>query len=449
MAEAVKMPKLGLQMTVGVITKWLVAEGDTVSKGDPIFSIETDKLVSDVESTASGVVLKIVAKEGDELEIMEPCCYIGQPGEAIPDGDNAAGTPEAGNAPVAGQPQAAAAPPQAAAAAPRACGRLLATPYARKLAHDFGLTLEEIPGTGPNGRIQRDDVLAWQEKQRVKITPVAKKLAAEYGVDCSDIIGSGPEGRIQKADVQAAYQAMQAAPDADAALEEDTFQKPMSTMRKTVGRRLLESKQNIPHVYFEDEVDATAMIEARKLFQDAALRKNGTKLTYNDMILKAVAQALSEFQDINAQTDGQTITYFRHVHLGMAVAVPTGLIVPVIRRAEEKTMAEISREASGLAERAKAGKLSMDEFTGGTFTVSNLGGYGLEGFQAIINPPESGILAVGSIKEKAVAVDHQLAVRPMMKIVGSFDHRLIDGALAARFMVRVKELLESAVALFF
>lgn len=435
MAESINMPKLGLQMTTGTITKWLVAEGDTVHKGDPVFSIETDKLASDVEATASGVVLKIVVHEGDEVPIMAPCCYVGAPGETV---DSIA--PGEAPSPVA---------PPAAAPAP-AGGRLLATPCAKRLAREFGLELREIRGSGPNGRIQRDDVLAFRDSARLKITPVAKKLAQELGVDTAKITGTGPNGRIQKEDVLAARQAApQVSPAAAPVGSEDFVTKPMSAMRKTIGRRLLESKQNIPHVYFEDEVDATSMQEVRKLLQDAATRKNGNKLTYNDMVLKAVAQALSEFPEINSQIEGENVTSFRHVQLGMAVAIPNGLIVPVIRHAEEKSLAEISKDAAALAAKAKAGKLTTEEFTGGTFSVSNLGGYGLEGFHAIINPPESGIMAVGSIREKAVVVEHQLAVRPMMKIVGSFDHRLVDGALAAQFMVRVKQLLENAAALVF
>lgn len=439
MAVAVNMPKFGLQMTSGMITQWLVAEGDTVKKGDPIFSIETDKIVSDVESTASGVLLKILVPAGEEAKIMEPCCYVGEPGEKLPD---AAAEAEA-VAEIATQSPAA--PVQefvpAEVEAPPT-GRLLATPYARKLVKDFGIDITTIKGTGPNGRIQKRDVLSAQEGSRIKITPVAKKLAEQSGVDYASIIGSGPNGRVQKEDVLSAVRTPQAASDADCTI------KPMSAMRKTVARRLTESKQNIPHVYYEDEVDATGLIAARELFQNAALKKNGNKLTFNDVILKAVAAALAEFADVNAQIQGENIAYFRHVNLGFAVSIPNGLIVPVIKCAEEKSVAELSKEASQLTDKARSGRLMPDEFTGGTFTVSNLGGYGLENFHAIINPPEAGILAVGAIRKKPVVVNDSVIVRPMMRIAGSLDHRLVDGALAAQFMARIKQLIEDATALF-
>ncbi|HWR22120.1 MAG TPA: dihydrolipoamide acetyltransferase family protein [Feifaniaceae bacterium] len=439
MAVAVNMPKLGLQMTSGVITQWLVAEGDAVKKGDPIFSIETDKIVSDVESTASGTVLKILVPAGGEAKIMEPCCYVGAPGEKLPD---AAAEVNAAAEPVT-QPPAAPAPELAPAAAEAPAGRLFATPYARKLAKDFGVDIHTVRGTGPNGRIQKRDVLSAQEDGRVRITPAAKKLAEQSGVDYAALSGSGPNGRVQKEDVLSAVRTPDAASDADCTI------KPMSAMRKTVARRLTESKQNIPHVYYEDEVDATGLIAARELFQNAALKKNGSKLTYNDIILKAVAAALAEFADVNAQIRGEDVAYFRHVNLGFAVSIKNGLIVPVIKKAEEKSVAELSKEASQLTEKARSGRLVPEEFTGGTFTVSNLGGYGLENFHAVINPPESGILAVGAIRKKPVVVNDAIVVRPMMRIAASLDHRLVDGALAAQFLARVKQLLEDAAALFF
>jgi len=368
----------------------LQAIPDAITKGQPIFAVETDKLADDVEATVSGVVLKIVVGEGEDADVMAPCCYVGEPGEVLKL-----------DAPAAAAPAGAEPEPQPA------------------------------------------------EEVRAAATPAAKRLARELGVDLRTVRGTGPSGRIQEADVRAAKAAGAGpAPDAPQPAEACTV-KPLSEMRRTIARRLLESKRTIPHVYFEDEVDATAMIRARRLFEAAALERNGRKLSFNDLVLKAVAAALTEFPEINARTDGETVTTFRHVNIGMAVAVDRGLIVPVIRSAEEKSVAEISKEAAELAQRARSGKLGMDEYTGGTFSVSNLGSFGLESFHAIINPPEVGILAVGSIKEKVVAVEHQPAVRPMMRIAGSFDHRLVDGAVAARFMLRVKELLENAPVLFF
>ena len=391
MAETVIMPKLGLQMTVGLITEWHVAEGDTVRKGDPLFAVETDKLASEVESTADGVVLQIVAPEGSEVPVAEPVCYIGQPGER-PGGAPAAETPAAPEAPD-GAP-AAEAPSEAPAA------RLLITPCARRLCRELGIDPAAVRGTGPRGRIQRDDVLACR--------PAAPAPAP------------GPA---------------------------EAWRKPLSGMRRTVGRRLLESKTTIPHVYFEDRADATALQALRRQLAEAALRKNGTKLTVNDFVLKATATALAEFPALNVRLDGDELVGYDSVSLGMAVAVEDGLLVPVIPDAAGRSLSELSVAAADLAARARSGKLTLDEISGSTFTVSNLGGYGLERFHAIINPPEVGILAVGAIRDRVVAVDGRPEVRPMMCLSASFDHRLVDGALAAQFLARVRALLESPAEL--
>lgn len=363
--ECVCMPKLGLQMTGGLITEWYIKEGDTIQKGEPLFAVETDKLASDVESTASGKILKILVPAGEEAEVSAPCCYVGSEGE------------KAGET---------------------------------------------------------------EEKSRILAAPAARALAKELGIDLEKIMGSGPGGRIQKKDVLAAK------PQEDAA---DSHTEPLSSMRRTIASRLSGSKQEIPHIYMDVEVDADAMVKARELFGEASVKQNGRKLTYNDMVLKAAALAVFEFPAVNSRLEEGAIRYFHSVHLGMAVHAEQGLFVPVIRDAQKKSMAEISREAAELAERARAGRLRPEDMEGGTFTVSNIGNAGIDGFHAIINPPEAGILAAASIQEKPAAVNHAVVLRPVMRISGSFDHRLIDGACAAKFMMRVKELLEDAVALFY
>lgn len=441
MAEAIIMPKLGLQMKAGIITQWYVKEGDAVTKDMPVFAIETDKLSSDVESPVDGVILKIAAAEGDEVEITKACCYVGAEGESWA-GESQTGDDKDAGSVSAPEPVTAVISPARSVEA--VSGRIFATPLARKTAGDLGVDLIAVKGSGPGGRIVNQDVVIFSADQRVRISPAARKIAAAAGVDTNNLTGSGPGGRICKADVLAAAGTAQSASQP----ADNTENRPLSAMRRTIGRRLTESKQTIPHVYFRNDVDAGSLLEARRLFQDAAYRKNGNKLTVNDIILKATAQALAEFPEINTQTDGEQVTVFPDVQLGLAVSIAGGLIVPVIRRAQEKSAAEISREAFILAEKARTGKLMPEEFTGGTFTVSNLGGFGLDDFQAIINPPESGILAVGSIKKRPAVVADELVVRPMMTITGSFDHRLVDGALAARFMVRLTELLEHAVELF-
>lgn len=392
--EAVGMPKLGLQMTCGLITEWYVKEGDFVNKGDPIFAVETDKLASDVESTATGTVLKIVVQAGDEAEVMEPCCYVGEKEED------------------------AATEKKAEEKAEKNGERVRITPAAKRLAQELNIDISSIAGTGPDGRIQKEDILAASEKAE------------------ANTVSAAPEPEAVKAS--------QGLED-----EEPGRTKALSSMRRVIAERLSESKKQIPHIYMDIEVNASSMVRARNLFKDVSVRKNGTKLTYNDIVVKAAATAVSEFQEMNSRLEGQELRYFDHVNIGVAVSVPNGLLVPVIRNAEEKSVSEISKTIAELAGKAREGKLLPDDITGGTFTVSNIGNVGIDGFHAIINPPEIGILAVASIIEKAVVVEHELTVQPMLKISGSFDHRVIDGAYAAKFMVRLKELLEDAFSLFY
>ena len=421
---------------------------------------ETEKIVTDVESTASGTVLKILVQAGEEVPITEPCCYVGDASDEVP------GVPAASSVQdLPAQPETPSAPEKAAEVPAKAeavsvsgpAGRKFSTPAARYTAKQFGVDIALISGTGPNGRIQKADVLAFAESSRIKITPIAKKLAAEYGVDYSGIAGSGPNGRIQKADILAAAQRLASAPApvdkvvkaAEESVDDGSWTTPVTSLRRVIAERLTASKQNIPHIYMDVDVDASSMISARNMFKDASARKNGKSITYNDIVLKAVATAISEFQNVNARFEGNVIRYFKNVNLGVAVNLPNGLMVPVIRNAEQLSMAELSHTAATLAERAKSGKILPDDLTGGVFTVSNIGNVGIETFHAIINPPESGIIAVASVIEKPVVVNHQLEIRPMMKLSGSFDHRILDGAVAAKFMVRVKELLEDSVSLFF
>ena len=325
-------------------------------------------------------MLKILAQAGEEIEITKPCCYVGEEGEA--------------------------------------------------------LRLEETQSPAP---------VKISEKPPISITPLAKKMAKEYNVDYTNIKGSGAGGRIQKEDILAFLDERKSEPEIECIEKrkpEEAEYRPVSAMRKTIGKRRAESKRESPHVYFQNEVDATQLLHAKKIFSDRALLKNGNKLTINHIILKCTAFVLAEFRDINARLADDRIAYFPHVNLGMAVSVQNGLLVPVIRNAEEKSLLEISKEAFELAKKARDGKLMPEEYEDGTFTVSNLGAAGIDGFQAIINPPEAGILAIGAIKEKPAVIDGQIVIRPMMTLTGSFDHRLIDGETAAKFMARISEVLE-------
>jgi len=433
MAETVKMPKNGLTMREGTVAKIHVKKGEAVKKGQPLLEYETDKITGEMESPQDGTVLEIYVQEGDTVEVLAPLMAVGDPVEAVAAAAKIAEEkPVAQDAPVEIKPTAVIG------------GRILASPLARKLARDYGFALENITATGPDGRIVKKDVEQAMQTSKVRATPLAKKFAREKGIDLKRVPGSGPNGRIQRSDVETMERPQIQKPpvQAAAAVPAGARREKMSAMRRTIAQRLQQSKQTIPHVYFKCEVDATGITEVKNTISPVMQQKYGQKLSVNDIVLAAAAAVLKEFPVFSAQVDGDEIVHMDAVHLGFAVSLENGLIVPVIRHADRLTLAALSMEAAKLAGKAKAMQLSREEITGGTFTVSNLGGYGLEEFFAIINPPESGILAVGTAIEKAVAVNGQLAVRPMMTLCLSVDHRLIDGAVAAAFLKRLKETLE-------
>jgi len=434
MAETIKMPKNGLTMREGTVAKIHVKKGAAVKKGEPLIEYETDKITGEIESPRDGTVLEIYAQEGDTVEVLAPLLAIGDPGEAVA---AEVKTAEAAAEERYEQPAA----PVANATAPAALGRKLASPLARKLARDYGLTLDGIPGTGPDGRIVKKDIERALEASKVRATPLAKKIAREKGIDLSTVPGSGVGGRIQKTDVESVQIQPVSAPMA--AVRAGGRREKMSAMRRTIAQRLQQSKQTIPHVYFKCEVNAAALLEQKNTISPVMQQKYGQKLSVNDIILAAAAAVLREFPVFGARSDGDEIVYMDAVHLGFAVSLENGLIVPVIRDADKLPLPALAIEAAKLAIKAKAMQLKTEEITGGTFTVSNLGSYGMEEFFAIINPPESAILAVGAAMEKAVVIDGSIAIRPMMTLCLSVDHRIIDGAVAAAFMKRLKETLEN------
>jgi pyruvate dehydrogenase E2 component (dihydrolipoamide acetyltransferase) len=442
MAVYAKMPKMGLTMKSGTISKIKVSLNDPVKAGDVLMEFETDKITSEIESPIDGTVLDILAKEGEEVEVLTPLCLIGDRDEEIGNMKSLRSMEYTFNEMTDVSSHKRQGEPIAEVSLNDRYA--LASPLAKKLALKFCLSLKDLTGTGPNGRIVEKDVINAKNAMKVRATPLAEKLAKENGIDINMVTGSGIKGRIVKDDILFASQKDDIEEGAISVSEvsEEHHREKMSSMRKTIARRLQMSKQSIPHVYFRCEVDATSILKLKNTFSPIMQKKHGQKLSVNDIVLGATAAALKEFPVFNAQVDEDEIIYFETVNLGFAVNIENGLIVPVIRSADKLSLPYIAMEAGRLAERAKAKHLATEEYSGGTFTVSNLGGYGMEEFSAIINPPETGILAVGSIIEKAVIVDHQITVRPVMKMCLSVDHRLIDGVTAASFLKVLSTILE-------
>jgi len=450
MAKEVILPKLGQTMEEGTVVKWLKKEGDSVKKGDILLEIQTDKAVLEVESFAEGTLLKALAKEGDVVPVLQVIGYVGKTGEKLPETKAApkAETPktEAPPKPVAVEKKAApavvAAPapvissvptpapmPVPAAAPAVSSGRLLISPRARKLVNESVINPRKISGSGPEGRIVEKDVLAYLEQAGyydLKITPTAKILAREHNIDITEIKGSGPGGRVGKADV---LKAQREKP------------KTLSQMRGIIARRMSQSALNVPHFFSTAVVDMTPIVELR-----TRLKKSDPdlKISFNDFVVSAVAQPLREFPLVNSVCFGDTYTTHEEINVGVAVSLDDGLIVPVIRNADRKKLSQIGQEGRELAEKARSKKLTPEEYTGGTFTVSNMGMLGVESFTAIINPGEGAILAVGAIQPTPMAVNGDIKVRSIMKMTLSSDHRIIDGATAASFMAVLKEKLETS-----
>jgi len=424
------LPKMGNSVEDAEIVKWFKSEGDTVQEGDPLFSIQTDKAEVECECTASGVLRKILVPAGVEVPVLTVVALVGAADEALPEGvGGAAPAPAAASAPAAQATPAAAAP---AAAPVAAGGGAKASPRARKLAEEKGVDLGAVAGSGPGGRVLAGDVAEAAAAQgSVKATPVARRVAENAGVDLRGVSGTGIGGKITKDDVLQA----KAAPAAAPAPEPGAKRAALTPMRRIIAQRMCESKFAAPHYYVTVEVDMLAA----KQFRAA---NKAFKASFNDLVLFAAAKALREFPQVNARWCGDSIEQVPDVNLGVAVALPTGLIVPVIRQAQLLSLEGLCAAAKSLAAKAQTGKLLPDDYTGNTFTVSNLGAYGVDQFTAIINQPDSAILAVGQIKDRVVVIDGGIHIRPIMKLTLSSDHRVIDGSVAAQFMGRLKALLE-------
>ena len=472
MAEIIIMPKLGFNMNEGKLVQWYKSEGEEITKGEPLFSVETDKTNMDIEATSDGVVKKLLIEEGDQIPVTLPIAVIGSADEdvsaAVADAKaqlaaGGADVSDAGEAPEAAEKAEASAETKTPAAAPKtADGLIKITPRARRVAAENDLAVEDlaIEGTGWQGGICEKDILEYLASNKVKATPVAAAMAKAEGIDLADIKGSGVNGKIMKEDVEkviaAAKKAVAAAEDqAPAGAGEITpdgkeigEKVPYAGVRKVIGDRLAESKFTAPHLYFTQKVNMEDVLALRKKVNEVQDKK--TSVT--DFIAKAVIMTLKKYPEMNSSLVGETIERYKSINLGIAVASPTGLIVPNIKNSQDMSVVEISKASTPLFDKARAGKLAVDEYAGGTFTISNLGMFGIENFTAIINPPEVGILSISSTKDEPFVVTKEdgtkeIQIKPMMNIQLTVDHRIIDGLLAAQFVTNVKNLLENPISL--
>ena len=461
-ASLVIMPKQGLMMTEGTIIKWLVQEGEQVTAGKPLFEMETDKLTITMDAEVSGTMLKIIHPEGDVVPITEPIAIVGEAGT-----DVSGFTGGAAPAVASAAPAPAAAPETAPVAAPASVpardpnARIWASPRARLHAEENGVDLAYVPATGPDDYIIDRDVMGYIANKPA-VTPLAANIAKTQGIDLAGVTGTGANGKITTADlpgtapaVAAPAVAPAAAPTADTApaaveapagqLTRGTHTEKMSGMRKAISKNMLASKSTNAQTNHRMVVDMTAAIALRKQYKDLSI-----KVSYNDIIIRACAKALQDMPIVNASVDGSNIVYHDYVNVGTAVSVPGGLIVPVIKDADIIGLSGIAAKSAELIEKARDGKLTDADYHGGTFTVSSLGMFDLDDFVAIINPPESAILAVGKIAKTPVVVtndegEDEIVIKSMCALCLSYDHRIIDGAEAAKFLQKVKSYLQNPV----
>ncbi len=430
MAKVVVLPKQGLTMTEGTVSAWLKNEGDAVKEGDNLFEMETDKLTNTIQATASGVLLKILVAAGTTVPVLEKIAVIGEPSEdisALLAGSGAA-------APAAAEAPAAAAP----AAPARAAGeRVIASPAAKKLAKEMGIDIALVAGTGPKGRVTEDDVKNYKAapaapaEPGIKASPLAAKVAAEAGIDLADVPA---HGRVLAADILAFLEGSREK-GAEEAREETV---PMNGMRKAIAKNMLNSHMTSPTVTFNLGVDMSQMKAWRE-----QLKAKDVKVSYTDLLVKFVAKALTEYPLLNCSVEDNKIIYKHYVNMGVAVALDNGLVVPNIPDADKKSLKQIHDEVKDLADKARTGGLPMEALKGGTFTITNLGMYGIESFTPIINQPEVAILGVTTMEDKVVVRNGEMVIRPIMNLSLTADHRVVDGSVAAEFLQRVKTLLEN------
>ncbi len=453
--KEVIMPALGMAQDVGVLLRWLKKEGEMVQAGEPLMEVATDKVDVQVEAPASGMLTGVTAQEGDEIPVGQVIGLIAAEGEEPPDHSAAArqskAASEGAQATVSGsvmRSEEDSLSPQKSAE-----GRT-ASPVAARMAAEHGIDLAEVPAAG--GRISREDVAAHIKSARVLASPKARRLARERGIDLATLVGNGPQGAVLAADVPmtAVPQVVEKIedlplpsplPDAEPVVADRGPEQPtVSRMWRIMAQRLTESWTSAPHFYLIREVDAAQLKSWRSLFAGAERKSSESqaRITYTDLLTKLVALALVQFPRLNAFWQDGAIVTNPDINIGLAIAVEEGLLVPVVHNADRLKVEGIAARRMDLVDRANSGGLRPDDFAGGTFTISNLGMYGVDAFNAIVNPPQAAILAVGRISDRVVAVDGQPAVRPMLTLTLSCDHRAVDGARAAQFLDTLASLIE-------
>jgi pyruvate dehydrogenase E2 component (dihydrolipoamide acetyltransferase) len=409
MATEIKLPRLGQGMESGTVVRWLKEEGDRVEKGEPLFEVDTEKVTQEVEADASGVLLKIAVEEG-EVPVGQIVAVIGEEGEDVPVAEPEAETE------VDEEPE------EEGSRAP-----------ARDEERERGREAEAV------GEIAPAEPQPATTDGRVKASPLARRIARERGIDLAQLRGTGPEGRIVAEDVERAEAAPRPA-EAPAAVVGEAETEELSSIRKTIARRLTKAWE-APVFQISMSADMTRAQELRERLVELT-REGETKPTISDLITKASAAALLRHPAVNAHYEDETITRFANANVGMAVATDRGLLVPVIRGADRLTLAEIAAARADLVERARSAKLQQQDLEDGTFTVSNLGMYGIGQFIAVLNPPQVAILAVGAIEEKPVVVDGEFDIKPMMNLTLTADHRALDGSVASEFLGTVRAFLK-------
>jgi pyruvate dehydrogenase E2 component (dihydrolipoamide acetyltransferase) len=435
MATQVVMPKLSPTMEEGQLARWLKKEGDKVSMGEPLAEIDTDKATMEMQALSNGVLRKILIKEGESAPLGQPIAIIGEADEDISELLKSAS----------------AAKPAEAAAAPEKAPEPDVTPEV--------VTPEGAPPEpAADGNKPQESAAP---SGRVLISPIAARMAAEAGIDLKSLRGSGPGGRIVKSDVEAARTQKPAAPARKLTTPSLAIPRtaqpgtvygpsayrdqPVSEMRRTIARRLVSSLGPVPHFFLTSEIDMERAADMRRsineLYPDA-------KVSINDLIIKVAAVTLIQHPQVNASFQDKTVRFYEHADIGVAVATENGLITPIVRAAELKSLVEIAGEVRELADRARARKLKPEEYTGATFSISNLGMFGIEEFTAVINPPEGAILAVGAMAPKPVVKENQIVIRQTMRVTMSCDHRVIDGAVGAKFLQTFKQIMENPLYLF-
>jgi 2-oxoglutarate dehydrogenase E2 component (dihydrolipoamide succinyltransferase) len=433
---SIKVPPLGESIVEATVGRWLKQEGDAVARGEPLVELETDKVNVEVPAPNAGVLAKQLRKTGDVVAVDEPIAEVDE--AAAGQTARETGAAPAAQTPVAAQPASAAAAPPAAeahAAAPR--GEVKTSPAVRRMAAEEQIDVSRVPGTGRDGRVTKADMVNAREAGTVQASGVGRPA-------------SGTAAMPSRTPPQRHPPASGHPPDArrpPVAVGERETREPMSTRRKRIAEHLLEAQHATAHLTTFNEVDMSAVMALRARLKERVQKEHGVKLTYMPFFIKAASLALKSYPVVNAQVDGDAILYRHYVNMGIAVASDAGLVVPVIRDVDQKGMLDVSREMAEVAQRARDGKLTMDDLTGGTFTITNGGVFGSLVSTPILNYPQSGILGLHAIQDRPVAIDGKVEIRPMMYIALSYDHRIVEGQHAVLFLVRVKELMEDPASM--